>query len=157
VTPYFYPGREFRRLLCAAAARGVDVRLLMQGKPDYRFAAASARVLYEELLGDGVRIFEYLPAFLHAKVMVVDGHWSTVGSSNIDPLSMLLNLEANLVIEDTAFTEALADDIGRALDQSDEITAEHVRRRGWASWARRVLIGWAARAYLRLAGFTGRY
>lgn len=157
VSPYFYPGREFRRLLGEAAARGVDVRLLMQGKPDYRFAAASARVLYDELLAEGVRIFEYRPAFLHAKVMVVDTRWSTVGSSNIDPLSLLLNLEANVVIEDEAFTHTLAEDVGQALDQSDEITVEHVRQRGWASWVRRVFIGWAARGYLRLAGFTGRY
>ncbi|WP_371070075.1 phospholipase D-like domain-containing protein, partial [Salmonella enterica] len=80
--PYFYPGRRFRRALRRAARRGVRVRLLLQGKVDYRIAALAARALYEELRGHGVRIWEYTPAFLHAKVALVDERWATVGSSN---------------------------------------------------------------------------
>jgi cardiolipin synthase len=68
-----------------AARRGVRVRLLLQGKVDYRIAALAAQALYDELRANGVRIFEYTPAFLHAKVAVVDDDWATVGSSNIDP------------------------------------------------------------------------
>jgi cardiolipin synthase len=66
-------------------------------------------VLYNDLLGRGVRIFEYTPAFLHAKVAVIDGCWATVGSSNLDPLSLLLAREANLVVEDAVFAGVLRD------------------------------------------------
>lgn len=157
ICPYFYPGHEFRRALCKAARRGVEVRLLMQGKPDYRIAALAARVLYDELLRCGVEVYEYMPAFLHAKVMLVDDHWATVGSSNIDPISLLLNLEANMVVRDATFARDLAVEIGRALAQSEAITAQHVRAQGWAGLAPRVLVEWAAYVYLRVAGVTGRY
>ena len=157
ISPYFYPGQEFRRALCKAARRGVQVRLLMQGKPDYRIAAMAARVLYGELMRHGVEIYEYTPAFLHAKVMLVDDHWATVGSSNIDPISLLLNLEANMVVRDLTFTQDLAVEIGRALAQSEAITEQRVRAQGWAGLAPRVLVEWAAYVYLRVAGVTGRY
>jgi cardiolipin synthase len=157
ICPYFYPGQEFRRALGQAARRGVQVRLLMQGKPDYRIAAMAARVLYDELMRQGVEVYEYLPAFLHAKVMLVDEHWATVGSSNIDPISLLLNLEANMVVRDATFARDLAVEIGRALAQSEAITHQRVRSQGWAGLAPRVLIEWAAYVYLRVAGVTGRY
>jgi cardiolipin synthase len=157
ICPYFYPGQEFRRALCKAAQRGVQVRLLMQGKPDFRIAAMAARVLYDELMRHGVEIYEYVPAFLHAKVMLVDDHWATVGSSNIDPISLLLNLEANMVVRDVTFAQDLAVEIGRALAQSEEITAQRVKSQGWAGLAPRVLIEWVAYVYLRVAGVTGRY
>jgi cardiolipin synthase len=157
VTPYFYPGREFRRALCEAARRGVQVRLLMQGKPDYRLAAMAARVLYDGLLRCGIEVYEYAPAFLHAKVMLVDDDWSTVGSSNIDPLSLLLNLEANLVVRDEVFTQHLATEITHALAESEAITPQRVRDGGWTGIAPRTLVAWCAYLYLRLAGVTGRY
>jgi len=117
----------------------------------------AARVLYDELMHHGVEIFEYTPAFLHAKVMLVDDHWATVGSSNIDPISLLLNLEANMIVRDVTFAQDLAVEIGRALAQSEEITAHRVKSQGWAGLAPRVLIEWAAYVYLRVAGVTGRY
>ena len=156
VSSYFYPGRLFRRVLRDAAKRGVEVRLLLQGKLDYRFAGLAASVLYDELLSRGVRIFEYMPAFLHAKVAVVDEDWSTVGSSNIDPLSLLLNLEANVVVRDAAFTAALAAAFEQAIAVSREVTAPPVAR-GWAATLRRGFVAWAANWYLRLAGISGRY
>jgi cardiolipin synthase A/B len=158
VSPYFYPGRAFRRVLLQAAQRGVKVRLLLQGKIDYRMAAWAAQALFEELLVKGVEIFEYTPAFLHAKVAVVDSSWATVGSSNMDPLSLLLNLEANLVVSDTLFTAALACEIETALAAS-----RHVERSkanypsGWRGTLRRAWIGWCARVYLHIAGAVGRY
>lgn len=154
--PYFYPGRIFRRALARAAARGVRIRLLMQGKVDYRFAALAARVLYDEMLARGVRVFEYTPAFLHAKVAVVDRDWATVGSSNIDPLSLLLNLEANAVIVDEAFVGELATELDAAFAASTEIVAPPVRR-GWRGWMSRGFVAWVANTYLRVAGITGRY
>ena len=155
--PYFYPGRGFRSALRKAAKRGVRVRLLLQGKIDYRIAALAARALYDELQGHGVRIYEYTPAFLHAKVALVDDDWATVGSSNIDPLSLLLNLEANVVVRDPAFVAALAARFDAAFAVSAEVPAGQARGGGWRGWLRRAVIASAANAYLRLAGITGRY
>lgn len=153
---YFYPGRGFRRALLNAAGRGVRVRLLLQGKVDYRLAGLAARVLYEELLSKGVRIFEYTPAFLHAKVAVVDDSWATVGSSNIDPLSLLVNLEANAVVLDIDFARLLRRRIDEASAQSHEVKATPLRE-GWRRWLSRGVVAWCANVYLRVAGITGRY
>ncbi len=154
--PYFYPGRAFLRALRKAAMRGVQVRLLMQGKIDYRMAALAARAVYDELRAHGVRIYEYTPAFLHAKVARVDSAWATVGSSNIDPLSLLLNLEANVVVRDKAFTEALAKRLDAAFAVSTEIV-DALPHRGWRGWLHRGFVAWAAQVFLRVAGVTGRY
>ncbi len=154
--PYFYPGRGFLRALLGAARRGVRVRLLLQGKIDYRIAAMAARALYDELRFAGVRIYEYTPAFLHAKVAVVDADWATVGSSNIDPLSLVLNLEANVVVRDAAFAQTLAARFDAAFAASTEVTGAPARP-GLRGWLRRALVGWAAELYLRLAGINGRY
>ncbi len=154
--PYFYPGRNFRRTLRHAARRGVKVRLLLQGKVDYRIAALAAHALYDELRANGVRIFEYTPAFLHAKVAVVDDHWATVGSSNIDPLSLLLNLEANVVVRDREFSASLRHRLQQAFDLSVEVSGMP-ERTGWRRWLHRGAVAWAANLYLRVAGITGRY
>jgi cardiolipin synthase len=156
ICPYFYPGRIFRRTLKAAARRGVRVRLLLQGMVDYRIAALAAQVLYDELLTHGVRIFEYMPAFLHAKVALADDDWATVGSSNIDPLSLLLNLEANVVVRDVRFSAALAGAFEDALAASREVTAPPVPR-GWLATLRRGFVAWAAHWVMRIAGLSGRY
>jgi cardiolipin synthase len=156
VSPYFYPGRLFRRTLREAARRGVRVRLLLQGKLDYRIAGIAATVLYDELLRYGVRIHEYTPAFLHAKVAIVDDEWSTVGSSNIDPLSLLLNLEANVIVHDRAFTRELRGEFEQAIAVSREVTAPTVAH-GWWPTLQRGFVAWAAYVYLRMAGITGRY
>lgn len=160
VCPYFYPGGEFRRALCDAARRGVSVRLLLQGKLDYRLAGLAARALYDELLSAGVEIFEYMPAFLHAKVAVVDDNWATVGSSNIDPLSLLLNLEANLIVRDPGFCAELAGLIEADITLSLRVAEPAARGHGWRGWAglaSRALVAWVAHVYLRVAGVTGRY
>ena len=154
--PYFYPGRAFRRALRNAAQRGVQVRLLLQGKVDYRIAAMAARALYDEMRSHGVRIFEYTPAFLHAKVAVVDNDWATVGSSNIDPLSLLLNLEGNVVVRDPEFAAALAARLQQAFELSTEVSGAPART-GWRRWLHRGLVAWVANVYLRVAGITGRY
>ena len=156
VCPYFYPGRIFRRTLRGAAQRGVRVRLLLQGKLDYRIAGLAAQVLYDELLSYGVQIFEYMPAFLHAKVALADDDWATVGSSNIDPLSLLLNLEANVVVRDARFSAALGGAFEAALAASREVTAPPVPR-GWLATLRRGFVAWTAHWVMRVAGLSGRY
>ena len=157
VNPYFYPGRSFRRALGAAARRGVRVRLLLQGKVDYRFAALAAQVLYEELLAAGVQIFEYTPAFLHAKVGLVDDEWATVGSSNIDPLSLLLNLEANVIVRDPGFSAELSGEFESALAVAHQVESATVQGGGLQALLRKGFVAWVAHWFLRLAGITGRY
>lgn len=115
---YFLPGRRLRRALVAAARRGVRVRLLLQGRYEYFMQFHAARPVYGPLLAAGVEIHEYERSFLHAKVAVVDAHgprpWATVGSSNLDPLSLLLAREANVVVQDAHF----AADLHRRLEQA---------------------------------------
>lgn len=104
---YFVPGRKLRKGLILAAQRGVRVRLLLQGRYEYFMQYHAARPVYGALLAAGVEIHEYSVSFLHAKVAVIDGRWATVGSSNLDPLSLLLAREANVVVEDVAFAQDL--------------------------------------------------
>jgi len=112
---YFVPGGKLRRALIRAARRGVQVTLLLQGRYEYFMQYHAARPVYGALLAAGVEIHEYKASFLHAKVAVIDGHWATVGSSNLDPLSLLLAREANVVIEDKAFAGELRDSLRAAI------------------------------------------
>ncbi|SEB87220.1 putative cardiolipin synthase [Pseudomonas frederiksbergensis] len=104
---YFFPGYRLLREIRNAARRGVDVRLILQGQPDLLAAKLAARMTYDYLLEAGVKIYEYCDRPLHGKVALVDEDWSTVGSSNLDPLSLSLNLEANVLIRDRAFNRDL--------------------------------------------------
>lgn len=115
---YFFPGYRLLREIRNAARRGVEVRLILQGQPDMLVAKLAARLLYDYLLNDGVVIYEYCDRPLHGKVALVDEEWSTVGSSNLDPLSLALNLEANVLIRDRAFNREL-------FERLDELTHEH--------------------------------
>lgn len=114
---YFLPGRKLRKGLIYAAQRGVRVRLLLQGRYEYFMQYHAARPVYGALLAAGVEIHEYSVSFLHAKVAVIDGHWATVGSSNLDPLSLLLAREANVVVEDASFAQNLRLQLEQALTQ----------------------------------------
>ena len=104
---YFLPGGKLRRALIKAARRGVKVTVLLQGKYEYFMQYHASRPVYDALLKEGIEIHAYAQSFLHAKVAVVDGHWATVGSSNLDPLSLLLAREANVVVEGAAFASQL--------------------------------------------------
>jgi cardiolipin synthase len=156
VTPYFYPGWKFRRALSQAAERGVHIRLLMQGKVDYRLAGLAAQVLYDNLLAKGLQIFEYTPAFLHAKMAVIDEAWTTLGSSNIDPFSLLLNLEANIVIQDKPFSAEVGHELDLAIAASRSVTASP-NPTGTLAVLRRGFVAWLAYGFLRLAGLNARY
>lgn len=112
---YFFPGYSFLRELRKAARRGVQVSLILQGRPDMPIVQTAAAMLYDHLLSGGVRIFEYIERPLHAKVAVVDDEWSTVGSSNLDPLSLSLNLEANVMIRDQGFNQILSANLQRLM------------------------------------------
>ncbi|TRX73533.1 cardiolipin synthase ClsB [Pseudomonas mangiferae] len=122
---YFFPGYRLLRELRNAARRGVQVTLIMQGEPDMPIAKMAARMLYNYLLRDGVRVYEYCQRPLHGKVALVDREWATVGSSNLDPLSLSLNLEANLIVRDATFNRELYDCLQRlAKDHCKQISLE---------------------------------
>ncbi|WP_051443634.1 cardiolipin synthase ClsB [Curvibacter gracilis] len=129
---YFLPGRKLRRALVMAAQRGVRVQLLLQGRYESFMQHHAARPVYGPLLAAGVEIHEYEPSFLHAKVAVVDGCWSTVGSSNLDPLSLLLAREANVVIDDREFAAGLRSALHAAMRQAGRpVQPELLARRSW--------------------------
>ena len=131
---YFLPGRVFRHALLQAARRGVHVILLLQGKVEYRLQHYAMLALYGELLGAGVEIHEYRASYLHAKVAVVDGCWATVGSSNIDPFSLWLGREANLVVCDKGFAGSLRASLAHEIALRASLIS-HIawRRRGVAA------------------------
>ncbi len=114
---YFLPSQKFIRALQYAAQRGVRVVLLLQGRVEYRLQHYATHALYEKLLRAKVEIFEYQASFMHAKVAVIDSHWATVGSSNIDPFSLLLAREANLLVRDTDFALELRGHLFSAINQ----------------------------------------
>jgi cardiolipin synthase A/B len=155
---YFFPGARFRHALREAAGRGVRVVLLLQGRIEYALLHYASRALYGSLLDAGVEIYEYHKSFLHAKVAVIDRRWATVGSSNIDPFSLMLAREANVVIDDLQFSQELR----RSLLDHMKTGAKVVAKRQWRRqplW-RRALI-WSAYGFTRLlmgvAGYGGKH
>lgn len=139
---YFLPGLRLRRAILAAAGRGVRVDLLLQGRPDHPVMQWATRRLYRQFLDAGVRIHEYRAGYMHAKVAVVDTRWATVGSSNIDPFSLGLAREANLVVRNYVFARELQASIVRRLRRdSQPICHDMLSRARW--WQH----GWAAVCY----------
>ena len=128
---YFLPDKDFRVALCAAARRGVDVRIVVPGKfIDITAVRYAARGLYEEMLEAGIKIYEFQPTMLHSKVMVVDGVWSSIGSMNFTSRSMKANAEANVAIYDAAFAGQVRADIEADIARSEQILLEQWKKRG---------------------------
>lgn len=155
---YFLPGLRFRHALMDAARRGVSVIVLLQGRVEYALLHYATQALFGALLVSGVRIFEYRRSFLHAKVAVIDGRWCTVGSSNIDPFSLLLAREANVVVRDRVFAGELRASLETAMvDGARELRREDWKRKPW--YAR--LVSWFAYSMVRLmigiAGYGGKH
>ena len=149
---YFLPGRKLRLALVLAAKRGVRVRLLLQGRYEYFMQYHAARPVYRQMLEAGVEIYEYANSFLHAKVAVIDAHhgkpWATVGSSNLDPLSLLLAREANVVVADGHFAKRLHQRLETAmLHESRAVVAQAVTNRPRFQKA----LDWVAFGLMRLA------
>jgi len=145
---YFLPGIRFRRALIAAAHRGVQVTLLLQARVEYALLHYATRALYGQLLAAGITIQEYHRSMLHAKVAVIDGDWATVGSSNIDPYSLLMAREANVFVRDYSF----ADQLRRELAQMIGSGARRVGPQHWAERPRLYkAVIWAAYGIVRLA------
>jgi cardiolipin synthase len=144
---YFLPGLTFRHAMMDAALRGVRVVLLLQGREEFFFQHYATRALFGELIDAGIEIYEYRKSFLHAKVAVIDGHWATVGSSNLDPFSLLLSREANVVVDHPAFAATLAQSL-KQTTASDAVRIQSDR------WKRRPLglrfLSWISYGLLRL-------
>lgn len=154
---YFLPGLRFRRALRNAARRGVRVTILLQGRIEYRLLHYATQALYDRLLDDGIHIFEYHYSFLHAKVAVIDEEWATIGSSNIDPFSLMLAKEANLVVLDRNFAAELRGSLEVAMQNgARELAAASWRALPWHSR----LLRWTSYVIVRLAvgmsGYGGR-
>lgn len=154
---YFLPGIDFRRALVNAAARGVRVILLLQGRMEFLLQHYATRALYGNLLDAGIEIHEYRKGFLHAKVAVIDGRWATVGSSNIDPFSLLLSREANIVVDDEGFGRTLA---GR-LKQTLETDGRQIMASNWKQQPASVrVMSWLGYGLVRMlmgiSGYAGK-
>lgn len=133
---YFVPDDDFRRLLTAAAKRGVDVRILTtSGETDVKTTWKAGRAHYEELLSSGVRVYEYQPVMMHAKSIVVDGLWGGVGTMNFDNRSMVFNDESMLVALDTTFGRQLDEIFMEDLKYSKEMKLDEFRKRSWTEKA----------------------
>lgn len=155
---YFLPGIRFRRAMVAAARRGVRVILLLQARVEYVLLDYASHALYDQMLAAGIEIYEYEKSFMHSKVAVIDSRWATVGSSNIDPFSLMLSREANVVVEDAGFAAELRADIGQAIrDGARPLKAEDWQRaplvRRWLSSAVYVAI----RLALGVIGYPDRH
>ncbi len=134
---YFLPGKRLRNALQLAAQRGVKVVLLLQGKAEYRLQHFATLALYDGLLRGGMEIYEYHASYLHAKVAVVDLHWATVGSSNIEPFSLWLAREANLVVRDDEFSRTLRASLLHEIEQGAHLV-EHSTWSKRSAWMRLV-------------------
>ena len=147
---YFVPGVQMQRALLRAAHRGVRVTLLLQGRYEYFMQHHASRAVYGVLLDAGIAIYEYAPSFLHAKVAVMDaqgGSLATVGSSNLDPLSLLLAREANVFVRDDAFAAELRAHLLRAIEEGRRVDPQAHMNRPWLAR----LLNWSAYALMRIA------
>lgn len=143
---YFLPTLGVLRGLCDAAKRGVDVRVMVAGTTDVTAVKLATRTIYGRMLHAGIRLYEWHGRVLHAKTAVIDGHWSTVGSSNLDQQSLRLNMEANAIIDDARFAQAMERMFQEDLEHCEEITVETCHQRPlWeraASWAAYLFRDW---------------
>jgi cardiolipin synthase len=129
-TPYFLPDRAFRRAMMTMARRGVKLSVIVPGRDtDQRWVRLVSRRMWGPLLEAGIRIFEYQPAMMHAKILIVDDLWTVVGTTNIDNRSFEHNDEVNLAMRDPALAARLLQDYERDLAASTEVTLERWRRR----------------------------
>lgn len=145
---YFLPGRLERKLFRLASARGVDIRIVLAAKSDAPMFRRATSFLYEYILRNNIKIYEYYPANLHAKVATVDGKWCTVGSYNLNHISDYGSIEMNVNIMDEAFTSGFEKTLTDIIkNDCRQVTVEELlRRRTW--WSR--FRGWTSYQMIRL-------
>jgi cardiolipin synthase len=141
-TPYFLPDISMQAEIVRARKRGVQVEIITPGKhSDHALTRSSSQHAYGKLLKAGARVFEYQPAMIHAKILIVDGVWSVVGSTNFDNRSFGLNDEVNMGVLDESLAARLAEDFARDIANSKEITYEQWTHRPLLQRAPEIL-GW---------------
>ncbi|HDQ3886312.1 TPA: cardiolipin synthase ClsB [Escherichia coli] len=151
---YFFPGYRFLHALRKAARRGVRIKLIIQGEPDMPIVRVGARLLYNYLVKGGVQVFEYRRRPLHGKVALMDDHWATVRSSNLDPLSLSLNLEANVIIHDRNFNQTLRDNLnGIIAADCQQVDETMLPKRTWWNLTKSVLAFHFLRHFPALVGW----
>ncbi len=151
---YFVPTLRFREALIDAAGRGVQVRLLIQGNSDQWWTHWATQALIEELVESGVEVYQYTPSFLHAKVAVID-QAVTVGSSNIDPFSLMMSLEANVMAQDAALARQLRHEIDTAISRSSRrVKPVRARLSPFRSMARRIALTFSLMALRAFIAFS---
>lgn len=151
---YFFPGYRLLHAMRKAARRGVSVKLIVQGEPDMPIVKVGARLLYNYLVKGGVQVYEYRRRPLHGKVALMDDHWATVGSSNLDPLSLSLNLEANLIIHDRTFNQTLRDNLqGIIVNDCKQVDESMLPKRTWWNLTKSVLAFHFLRHFPALVGW----
>jgi cardiolipin synthase len=129
-SPYFLPDSDARDELIRAVKRGVSVKIITPGKrSDHAVTRSSSRRLYGDLLQNGIQMYEYQPTMIHAKILIVDGKWSVVGSTNMDNRSFQLNDEVNLAAFDGEMSRRLTEDFMNDLQSSRSITYDEWKRR----------------------------
>lgn len=119
--PYFTPDRRIVRILKLAKKRGVDVRIILPEKCDSTLLQIAAMSHFDDLLKAGIKIYIYKPSFIHSKSIIVDSHWATVGSLNLDNISLVYNFEANLISTDKKFVNDISEIFIKDLEKSEEI------------------------------------
>ncbi|RPE03799.1 cardiolipin synthase ClsB [Candidatus Pantoea deserta] len=151
---YFFPGYRLLREMRSAAQRGVRVRLIVQGEPDMPIVKVGAELLYNYLVDAGVEVYEYIRRPLHGKVAIQDQQWSTVGSSNLDPLSLSLNLEANLIVYDRDFNQTLRDNLeGLLARDCQRVQEDRLPPRTWWQLTKSVVVFHFLRHFPAIAGW----
>jgi cardiolipin synthase A/B len=131
---YFIPDRRIYHELVRAAKRGVDVRIILPGISDVQIVKHASRYLYNYYIRHGIKVYEYIKSVLHAKTAVIDGVWSTIGSSNLDRVSLYTNLELNVVVLDNHFGRVMEKVFSGDIENCTRITKEKLSRRTFAQF-----------------------
>lgn len=154
---YFFPGRRLSAALRRAAQRGVRLRLLLQGRAEYALQYRACRSMYQKVLACGIEIYEYQPSYLHAKVAVIDG-CAMVGSSNMDPFSLLLARETNVFISDEGFAAKLKASLEHQLANScNQVTVQTMAKRSWFVRLGDDVSHFLLRVGVAIAGYSSEY
>ena len=129
VGSYFLPGRRLTKALKKAAQNKVTIKLILSGISDVKISQRATYHIYNKLLQNNIELYEYQAAVLHGKAAVVDGHWTTIGSFNLNNLSTFGSLEMNVEIKSTAFSTAYSSHLYGIIEQCQKITAESIKKR----------------------------
>ncbi|MGM9987293.1 MAG: cardiolipin synthase [Bacillaceae bacterium] len=128
-TPYFIPDEDILSAIKIAAIAGIDVRILMPGRPDKKLVFNASRSYFQEMLEAGAKIYEYKHGFMHSKIIIVDGKLASIGTANMDMRSFHLNFEINAFLYGTDSTCKLVEDFKNDIQESNEIELEVFRKR----------------------------